>query len=153
MNRVVLMGRLARDPEVRYTQSGKAVASFALAVDRRFAKRDAAAGQQTVDFINIVAWEKTAEFCANYFKKGQRMLLEGRLQARTYDAKDGTKRTAVEVIADNVEFCESKNSASAYRGGDDDGFPSDNDYPGTGSAAKASANDFGGEMDDEEIPF
>ena len=151
MNRVVLMGRLTRDPEIRYTQTGKAVASIGLAVDRRV-RRDAPAGQQTVDFINIVAWEKTAEFCANYFKKGQRMLVEGRLQVRSYDAKDGTKRTVAEVVADNVEFCESKNSASTYRN-DDESFPSDNDYPGAAAPAKPPANDFGGEIDDEEIPF
>ena len=153
MNRVVLMGRLTRDPEVRYTQSGKSVASFSLAVDRRFARRDAAAeGQQTADFINIVAWEKTAEFVSHYFKKGNRMLLEGRLQVRNYDAKDGTKRTIAEVVADNVEFCESKSSSSnTYR---DDSFPTDNDYPGDGGAsAKPAANDFGNEIPDEDIPF
>ncbi len=150
MNRVVLMGRLTRDPEVRYTTSGKTVASFALAVDRRVRRDAANPGQQTVDFINIVAWEKTGEFCANYFKKGQRMLVEGRLQVRSYDAKDGTKRTAVEVVADNVEFCESKNSSAAYQS--DGSFPTDNDYPGA-PPAKAPANDFGGEIDDEEIPF
>ena len=154
MNRVILMGRLTRDPEVRYTTSGKSVASFSLAVDRRMARRDANEGQPTADFINVVAWEKSADFVAKYFHKGNRMLVEGRLQTRNYDAKDGTKRYVTEVISDNIEFCESKNASSGGYNNDVP-FPDDNDYSGgnAGNAGANSGNEFGGEMDEEEIPF
>ena len=93
MNKVILAGRLTRDPEVRYTQSGKAVASFTLAVDRRFGRRNAEAnGQPTADFIPIVVWERLAEVCGNNLIKGSQVLVEGRMQVRSYDAQDGSKR-------------------------------------------------------------
>ena len=91
MNKVILAGRLARDPEVRYTQSGKAVATLTLAVSRRFS-RNASDQQPTADFIPIVAWEKLAEICGNNLIKGSQILVEGRLQLRSYDAQDGSKR-------------------------------------------------------------
>ena len=101
INRVVLVGRLVRDPELRYTASGKAVSSFTLAVNRRFGSRQ---GEKEADFIDIVTWEKTAEACANYLKKGSQIALEGRLQIRSYDDSQGIRRKAAEVVANNVEF-------------------------------------------------
>lgn len=105
MNKVMLIGRLTKEPELRYTQSGTAVANFTLAVNRRFANQN---GEREADFINCQAWRKTAEFIANYFHKGQQMALEGRLQVRAYDGNDGQRHWVTEVIADQVEFCGSK---------------------------------------------
>lgn len=107
MNKVILMGRLTRDPEVRYTQTGKVVCQFTLAVDRPFANQE---GQKKADFIAIVVWGKIAELCGNSLTKGQRALVDGRLQIRSYDAKDGTKRWVTEVIANSVEFIERKSN-------------------------------------------
>lgn len=109
MNKVILTGRLAQEPEVRYTQSGKAVASFSLAVNR-FGGGDQ--GQNNVDFIPVVAWEKLAETCGNNLSKGQRVLIEGRLQIRSYEANDGSKRRIAEVVAQSVEFLERKQQPS-----------------------------------------
>ena len=109
MNKVILIGRLVKDPEIRYTQSGKGVASFVLAVDRRFSKE----GQQTADFIPIVAWNKLAEIVGDNLTKGRRISVEGRMQVRSYDAQDGTKRYVTEVIADEVEFLDSKRDGQA----------------------------------------
>lgn len=109
MNKVILIGRLVKDPEIRYTQSGKGVASFVLAVDRRFSKE----GQQTADFIPIVAWNKLAEIVGDNLTKGRRISVEGRMQVRNYDAQDGTKRYVTEVIADEVEFLDSKRDGQA----------------------------------------
>lgn len=102
MNKAILAGRLAKDPEVRYTQAGKAVAAFPLAVDRRLPK-DAKEGQKA-DFIPIVAWDKMAEICDRYLKKGRQVVVEGRIQVRSYEAQDGSKRYVTEVIAQGVEF-------------------------------------------------
>ena len=101
MNKILLVGRLTKDPELRYTQSGIAVASFTLAVNRRFTNQN---GEREADFINCVAWQKAAEFVANYFKKGQQMGLEGRLQVRSYEGNDGQRRWVTEVVAEQIEF-------------------------------------------------
>ncbi len=101
MNQCQLMGRLVRDPELRYTQQGTPVCSFTLAVDRRF-KRD------KTDYIRVIAWRNTAEFCANYFKKGSRIALVGSIQTRVWEDDSGKKHHEVEVIADSVYFAESK---------------------------------------------
>ena len=110
-NKVILMGRLAKDVDVRQTPSGKTVARFTLAVDRRQGKNTQ--GQQTADFLNIVAWEKLADFCSNYLQKGTKILLEGQLQSRSYEAQDGSKRYVTEVVARDIEFAESKGSQSS----------------------------------------
>ncbi|WP_314624354.1 single-stranded DNA-binding protein [uncultured Selenomonas sp.] len=104
MNKAILLGRLTKAPEIKYTQSGKAVASFTLAIDRR----KGANGEKQADFISCVAWEKTAETIGNYCDKGQQIAVEGRIQTRSYDAKDGTKRYATEVVVQSMEFCDSK---------------------------------------------
>jgi single-strand DNA-binding protein len=101
LNRVVLIGRLTRDPESKYTQTGVPVASFGIAVDRP--SRNAETGERETDFINITAWRKTAEFVTQYLTKGRLVAVEGRLQIRSWTAQDGTKRTAAEVVADNVQ--------------------------------------------------
>ena len=111
MNKAILIGRLTRDPEVRYTQSGTAVCTFTLAVDRRFARKDANDGQPTADFIPIVVWSKLAEVCGNNLVKGRRISVEGRIQVRSYDAQDGSKRYVTEIVANEVEFLDSKGSA------------------------------------------
>ena len=109
MNKIILIGRLVKDPELRYTQSGHAVANFTLAVNRRFANQS---GEREADFINCQAWQKSAEFVANYFKKGQQMALEGRLQVRSYDDNNGQKRWVTEVVAEQIEFVGSKGNGS-----------------------------------------
>jgi single-strand DNA-binding protein len=100
LNHVVLIGRLVRDPELRQTASGTAVANFTLAVDRR-PKAD---GAKEADFLRVVAWGKLGEHCANYLAKGRLVAVEGRLQAHTYQGQDGQSHTAVEVVAENVQF-------------------------------------------------
>ncbi|HEY3413748.1 MAG TPA: single-stranded DNA-binding protein [Armatimonadota bacterium] len=104
MNRIILIGRLATDPELKYTPSGVAVTDFRLAVDRPFKN---ASGEKETDFITIKAWREQAEFISNYFHKGRRAAVEGRLEMRNWVAQDGTKRYAAEVVADRVEFVDS----------------------------------------------
>jgi single-strand DNA-binding protein len=104
MNHIVLIGRLTRDPELRYTPNGLAVATFTLAVDRDRAPNQQ--GEKETDFIRIVTWQKQAEVCANYLKKGRLVAIEGRLQIRNYETQDGQKRTAAEVVANRVQFLE-----------------------------------------------
>ena len=101
MNKVILIGNLAADPELKRTQSDIAVCTFRLAVQRKFTNQQ---GIREADFFNIVAWRQTAEVCARYLLKGRKCAVVGNLQTRSYDAKDGTKRTVVEVVADEVEF-------------------------------------------------
>lgn len=140
MNKIILMGRLVRDPEVRYTQTGKVVCQFTLAVDRPFSNQE---GQREADFIPVVVWGKTAELCGNSLTKGQRALVEGRLQIRSYDAKDGSKRWVTEVIANSFEFIE--------RRGD---FAPGGNNAGSHTAPKSDMESFGSPVPfDEEIPF
>lgn len=100
MNKIILIGRLTKDPDLRYTQNGAAVCTFTLAVNRPYAKD----GEQDADFINIVVWNKAGESSAKYLEKGRQCAIEGRLQIRTYDGDDGKKRWVTEVVADRVEF-------------------------------------------------
>jgi single-strand DNA-binding protein len=102
LNKVFIMGRLTRDPELRRTQTGTPVASFSLAVDRDF--KDKATGERTTDFIDVVSWRNTAEFVSRYFTKGRMAVVEGRLQMRDWTDKDGNKRRSAEVVADQVYF-------------------------------------------------
>ena len=105
LNKIFIMGRLTKDPELRRTQSGTAVTSFSVAVDRDFKSQ---AGERETDFIDVVAWRGTAEFVAKYFTKGRMAVVEGRLQLRDWNDKDGNKRRSAEVVADNVYFGDSK---------------------------------------------
>ena len=123
LNRIIIMGRLVRDPELRTTQSGTPVTSFTLAVDRDFKSRDS--GEKSTDFIDVVAWRQTAEFVCKYFTKGRMAGAEGRLQIREWKDRDGNNRRSAEVVADNVYFGDSKRD-----GGDSYGAP-----PAYGSSA------------------
>lgn len=125
LNKVVLIGRLTRDPEVRYTQSGKAVTSFDLAVERMVAN---AQGQKETDFIPIVTWGKLAETCGNYLNKGRLVAVDGRLQIRTYETESGQKRKVAEVVADGVRFLDRAKDGGAAASGGADVFP-DDDIP------------------------
>lgn len=109
LNKIILMGRLARDPELKRTTSGTAVTSFSLACDRDFKSRS---GDKETDFIEVVAWKNTAEFVSKYFSKGRMAVVDGRLQIRDWTDKAGNKRTTAEVVADNVYFADSKRSES-----------------------------------------
>lgn len=119
LNKIILMGRLTRDPELRHTQSGTKVAAFALAVERDYKDQN---GEKETDFIDVVAWRGTAEFVSKYFTKGRMAVVEGRLQIRDWTDKDGHKRRSAEVVAENVYFGDSKKAdgASKYQaaGGD-----------------------------------
>lgn len=112
LNHIVIMGRLARDPELHHTQNGTPVASFRLAVDRDY--KDKATGERATDWIDVVAWRATAEFVSRYFAKGRMAVVEGRLQMRDWTDKDGHRRTTAEVVAENVYFGDSKRDGGAY---------------------------------------
>ena len=161
MNRVFLIGRLTRDPELRYTGSNLPVATFSLAVNRNFSNQS---GEREADFINIVVWRKQAENCKNYLSQGSQVAVEGRIQTRTYDDPNGQKRYITEVVADNVEFLGSKNSSnnsnstsapvsnagpSPYDFGDSTPEPKGTDVDSNPFA------DFGSsiEISDDELPF
>ena len=118
LNKIFLMGRLTRDPELRRTQTGTPVASFSLAVDRDF--KDKATGERSTDFIDVVAWRQTAEFVSRYFTKGRMAVVEGRLQIRDWTDKDGGKRRSAEVIADGIYFAGAK-AAQPSEGNADEG--------------------------------
>ena len=149
LNKIILMGRLTRDPELRRTQSGTAVTSFSLAVDRDFKSQS---GEKETDFIDIVAWRNTAEFVSKYFTKGRMAVVEGRLQIRDWTDRDGGKRRSAEVIAENVYFGDSKRE-----GGSD--YGSAPAY-GTPAPSRGYAAPMGGQSDfaeigeeDGELPF
>ncbi len=116
LNVVVLMGRLVADPELRRTQNDTAVCSFRIAVDRNFVSKSS--GERQTDFIDVVAWRGTGEFVSRYFTKGQMIAVTGSIQTRSYEDKQGNRRTAVEVVADNVSFTGSKRESGSAYGGD-----------------------------------
>ena len=144
LNRIVIMGRLTRDPELRRTQSGTPVTSVRLAVDRDFKSQD---GAKQADFFDVVAWRQTAEFVSKYFTKGRMAIVEGRLQSRDWQDKDGNKRTSIEIVADNFYFGDSKR----------DGQGGDYAAPSYGSPAESYAAPAGGGFaeleEDGELPF
>lgn len=140
LNKVVLIGRLTRDPETRVLSSGSSVSTFTLAVDRTFKSRD---GERGTDFIPIVAWGKTAELCGQYLSKGRQTAVAGRIQTRSYDANDGSKRYVTEVVAEEVTFLGSKNDG-ANRNNNNFSSP-DNEF--------GVPMDGFSEMDDDDMPF
>ncbi len=123
LNRIVLIGRLTREPELRFTPNGHAVCSFTLAVDRPFTNQE---GNRETDFINIVVWNKQGENCAQYLAKGRLAAVDGRLQIRSYDGNDGQRRYVTEVIADNVRFLSSRNEGNASSNSNNTGYESPN---------------------------
>ena len=148
LNHIVIMGRLTRDPELRRTGSGVAVASFTLAVDRDFGKNEN--GEKETDFIDCVAWRQTGEYVSKYFTKGRMAVVSGRLQIRSWTDKDGNKRRTAEVVADNVYFGDSR------RDGDNAGSYSApaGSFGGYSAPASAPASDFAMlEDDDAQLPF
>ena len=155
LNRIVLMGRLTRDPELRRTQSGTPVTSFSLAVDRDFKSQS---GEKETDFIDIVAWRNTAEFVCNYFTKGRMAVVEGRLQIRDWKDRDGNNRRSAEVVADNVYFGDSKRDSggSGYDAPPAYGAPANSYAPPSGGYGAPAAGPAGfAELDDQdgELPF
>ncbi len=155
MNKVFLIGRLTRDPELRYTDSNVPVASFSIAVNRNYTSQS---GEREADFINIIVWRKQAENIKNYIKKGSQVAIDGRIQTRNYE-KDGVKRYVTEVVADNVQFLDTKNSNVG--GGDSVGAFNDvtpNDFSSqmpTTDVKNDPFADFGAsiEINDDELPF
>lgn len=147
LNNAVIMGRLVADPELRTTGSGISVSSFTVAVDRRFNRQGE---DRQADFIDIIAWRQTAEFVCKYFRKGSMIAVQGYIQTRMYEDKNGNKRKAVEIVADNVSFCGSKNESntgSAYTR--DDSFMNSQPAP---SYSTADEGDFK-EIPEDDLPF
>lgn len=176
MNKAILMGRLTRDPELKYTTTtNMAVCNFTLAVNRRFAKE----GQQSADFINIVTWNKTAEFCSKWFKKGQQVAVIGSIQTRTWDDNEGKKHYATDVVADEAYFAEGKrdsdgsgnygnqgnfgnssNSSNSANSGNfgnsfgaDQSVQSSQTAGGANTPASNSGDDGFYPIDDDQLPF
>ena len=138
LNKIILMGRLTRDPELRRTQSGTAVTSFSIACDRDFKSQS---GEKETDFIDVVAWRNTAEFVSKYFAKGRMAVVEGCLQIRDWTDWDGGKRRSAEVVADNVYFGDSKSSDSK------------NGWTAPPASGASFADTSAGEQDEGELPF
>ena len=141
MNKIFISGNLTRDPEIRYTQGGKAVVRMGIAVNRPYSK------EKEVDFFNLTAWEKTAEFCGRYLTKGSRVLVEGRLQTYNYEGQDGTKRSGVDIVVENIEFAGNKRTEDSSKGR--------SDYKKNSQSNSASFDDdfSGDEVSDEDVPF
>lgn len=160
MNIAILIGRLTKDPELRYTQSGKAVANFSIAVDRNYTRGE----EKLTDFFNIIVWGKTAENCVNYLAKGRQVAVKGSIENRSYETQRGEKRYITEIIADNVQFLErgDKNERSGnkqteykeYQGGAQNTFePSGIGGSGTEYQPKGLTIDEYRELEDEDVPF
>jgi single-strand DNA-binding protein len=146
VNKVILVGRLTRDPEVKNTTTGKAVATFTLAVDRRFKNKD---GQKEADFVPIVVWGRQAEIVGQYLSKGSQIGVSGRLQVRSYDAQDGQRRYVTEVVADEVTFLSTSNRKESSGGYQQAPAPrSDNN-----TSAMGLDEDFHLMADDDDVPF
>ena len=144
MNKVILIGNLVKDPDVRSTSSGTSVCTFSIAVNRRFPNQQ---GERVSDFFNIVAWRQLADVCGRYLAKGRKVAVVGELQNRSYDAKDGTKRYVTEVIADDVEFLTPRDSRDNANFG---GSPAHQEPQGGQSPV---APDGFTDMDEDELPF
>ena len=152
LNKIFIMGRLTRDPELRRTQTGTPVASFSLAVDRDFKDRNT--GERTTDFIDCVAWRQTGEFVSRYFTKGRMAIVEGRLQIRDWTDKEGNKRRSAEVVADNVYFGDSKRDGAAPGGFDQTpSYPQAPAYQAPAAPAPSASGFSMLEDDDSELPF
>ena len=144
MNKVILVGRLTRDPDIKNTTTGKSVASFTLAVDRRFKNKD---GQKEADFVPIVVWGKQAEFVGQYLSKGSQIGVSGRLQVRSYDAQDGQRRYVTEVVADEINFL---NTGKKDGGNNANTQQQNNSEP---MSTMGLDEDFHLMADDDDIPF
>jgi len=151
LNRVILIGRLTRDPELRYTPSGVAVTQFTLAVDRPFSNQQNQ--QREADFLNIVTWRQLAETCANYLRKGRLTAVEGRIQVRNYDNNEGKRVYVTEIIADNVRFLESGNSGGGGGSSREDAPPVEGGSKPYGGNSGGGNRNNGGNSRDNSDPF
>ncbi len=147
LNCAIIMGRLTSDPELRTTTSGISVTSFSVAVDRSYQKPGE---ERQTDFINVVAWRQTAEFVTRYFHKGSMIAVQGSIQTRNYEDKTGAKRTAVEIVADNVSFCGSKAETGTGNYQPAAAAPAATQAP---SFSTAGADDFSSADMEDELPF
>ncbi|GGI98100.1 single-stranded DNA-binding protein [Paenibacillus hunanensis] len=160
LNRVILIGRLTKDPELRYTPAGVAVAQFTLAIDRPFKGQD---GEREVDFIPVVVWRQLAETCANYLRKGRLTAIEGRIQVRNYENNEGKRVYVTEVVADNVRFLESSRDSSSHSGGYSEetshgGGNSNNNRSSRNSSSRNNRDPFHDDgkpidISDDDLPF
>lgn len=146
LNNAVVMGRLVADPELRTTGSGISVLSFTVAVDRGFVRQGE---ERQADFIDIIAWRQTAEFISKYFRKGSMIAVQGHIQTRTYEDRNGNKRKAVEIVADNVSFCGSKSESGSNAFAREDSYASAQPAP---SYSTADEGDFK-EIPEDDLPF
>lgn len=165
MNKIFLSGNLTRDPEVRYTPNGKAMAKMGIAVQRQF--KNSETGQYDVDFFNLTAWEKTAEFCGRYLRKGSRVIVEGRVQTYSYVGQDGVKRSGIDIQVENIEFGSSKrDDNSGASNSEPTPVPRNNPPPAQNNSGNANANDdfdkgdsfdedefIGDDIPDHKVPF
>jgi single-strand DNA-binding protein len=140
VNKVILIGNLGRDPELRYTQSGQPVANFSLATSEQFSKKDGTRDERT-EWHRIVAWGRTAELCAQYLSKGRTVYIEGRLQTREWENKEGQKQRTTEIVAQSVQFLGSPRGGGSGGGG------------GGGGQGGSSDDSYGGPPPDDDIPF
>lgn len=140
LNSIIIMGRLTADPELRSTSSGLSVSSFTVAVDRNYVR---AGEEKKTDFINVVAWRQQADFVSKYFRKGSMIAVQGSLQTRNYEDKNGNKRVAYEIVADQISFCGSKSESGTYN----------NEASNASSYNNSSADDFSSVVDDDDLPF
>ncbi len=143
LNSIIIMGRLTADPELRTTSSGLSVSSFSVAVDRNFVR---AGEEKKTDFINVVAWRQQADFVTKYFRKGSMIAVQGSLQTRNFEDKNGNKRVAYEIVADQISFCGSKAESGT---GNNDNY---NNYNAS-SYNNTAADDFTAVVDDDDLPF
>ena len=148
MNKAFLIGNLTRDPEMRTTANGYSLCSFGLAVNRRRKVE----GQPDVDFFNVTTWRGLAENCARYLAKGRKVCVVGAIQIRTYDAQDGTKRTVVEIDADDVEFLPSSGASAGGEGGGHPSYSPPNEIPAAPSGGAVAEAGFT-QVDEDELPF
>jgi single-strand DNA-binding protein len=157
LNRAILLGRLTKDPEMRYTPSGTAVTTFTLAIDRRMTNQQ---GQRETDFLPIVVWSKLAELCAQYLKKGQQAAVEGRIQVRNYENKEGRRVYVTEIVAENVQFLGGGQNSQGTSGnvGDIGGNPYSSPFGNGGNpfGRESEWNDVPGkniDISDDDLPF
>ncbi len=140
LNSIIIMGRLTADPELRTTTSGLSVTSFSVAVDRNYVR---AGEEKKTDFLNVVAWRQQADFVTKYFRKGSMIAVQGSLQTRNYEDKNGNKRVAYDIVADQISFCGSKAETGSYN----------NDSGNVASYNNASVDDFSTVVNDDDLPF
>lgn len=145
-NRVILIGRLTRDPELKYTTNGTAVASFSLAINRRF-------NREETDFIDVVAWRQQAEYCANYGSKGRLMMVEGRLQVRSYETQEGQKRKVTEVVSDDLKFLDKQGTSQGNHSAPPTNKKDSDGWDDLGREVRLEDIDIIDKPDEDDIPF